>query len=288
MKVMMERILRKEHIRKDISKIPELAEDIRVNGLLNPVTVMALDDGDYQLLAGLRRVKAVQSLGQTQIAVNIVAPADAEAALRIEVSENEQREGFTFSEKMDYARLLEDIEKAKALERMLAGKSADPTDPGPEGGETRDIIGAKIGMSGRQYDRAKYVADNAPEEVIDQLDKGERSIRGTYDELRAQEKESTPNPRPQLPIDPLEEEMIQRARAFDALPPEGKIADLQRQLKEMRCRAVTAESEAEDWKRRYGIATDHKDSIIDMLKRQVAQLEAELEVVSAKLEAVIQ
>ncbi|GHU51781.1 hypothetical protein AGMMS49975_06280 [Clostridia bacterium] len=43
--------------------------------------------------------------------------------LKIEFSENEQREPFTYSEKMDYARLIEEIETAKAKERMLLGKS---------------------------------------------------------------------------------------------------------------------------------------------------------------------
>ncbi|GHU51783.1 hypothetical protein AGMMS49975_06290 [Clostridia bacterium] len=43
-------------------------------------------------------------------------------------------------------------------------------------------------MGKTSYDRAKYIAANAPEEVIDELDRGERTIRGTYDELRAKEK----------------------------------------------------------------------------------------------------
>ncbi len=131
---------------------------------------MMLDGGKYQLLAGLRRLKAVQSLGQTEIEVNVVFPADAEAALRIEISENEQREPFTYSEKMDYARLLEDIERAKAKERMLAGKKSCDTDPVPQGaqgqtGKTRDIVASKIGMGKTTYDRAKYIAENAPEAV---------------------------------------------------------------------------------------------------------------------------
>jgi ParB family chromosome partitioning protein len=99
MKAAIESIVIKERIRKDIPKIPELAEDIKINGLINPITVMAIDEGKYQLLAGLRRIKAVQTLGLAEIEISVVLPADAEAALRIEVSENEQREDFTFSEK---------------------------------------------------------------------------------------------------------------------------------------------------------------------------------------------
>ena len=179
-------------VRKEVAKIAELSEDIRANGLINPITVMSLDSGEYQLLAGLRRLRATEMLGHTEIAVNIVAPTDAEAMLRIEISENEQREPFTFSEQVDYGRMLEEIIKAKAQERMLSGKKSDDTDPvnhGAEGqGRSRDIVGSKIGMSGMQYDRAKYIAENASPEVIEELDKGERTIRGTYDELKNKEK----------------------------------------------------------------------------------------------------
>ena len=70
---------------------------------------MPVDGGEYRLLAGLRRVKAAQSLNWLEIEVNIVSPADAEAALCIEISENEQREPFTYTEKMHYASMFEDI-----------------------------------------------------------------------------------------------------------------------------------------------------------------------------------
>ena len=112
-------------IRKLTARIDELAQDIQKNGLINPITVMAVDGG-YQLLAGLRRLRAAQSLGWTEIDATVATPKDAEAALLIEHSENEQREAFTFSEKMDYAKLIAEIEKAKAKERMsLGGQGKD-------------------------------------------------------------------------------------------------------------------------------------------------------------------
>ena len=313
MTIAIERIIIKERIRKEITKISELAEDIRENGLLNPITVMMLDGGKYQLLAGLRRLKAVQSLGHTEIAVNVVFPADAEAALRIEISENEQREDFTYSEKMDFARLLEDIERAKAKERMMAGKSVSgPTDARPGGSETRDLVGARIGMSGRQYDRAKYIAENAPDEVIEQLDKGERNIYKTYNELRAKEKAAahltaddsaphTENPSKQndelftLKSETVSEEeqmkylskhdkeAARKLKEFNALPPEGKIKALEQQVFDMRVRAVAAESDLSEMKRRYDISVDHKDSIIESLKRQNTELIAALEEAEARI-----
>ena len=193
MQVQISKIKITDRIRKEITKIAELSEDIRANGLINPITVMSLADDEYQLLAGLRRLRATEMLGCEEIAVHVVAPADAEAQLRIEVSENEYREPFTFSEKMDFARLLEDIEREKAKGRKWAGIKIDDDDLPPQGaegrkGETREIVAEKIGMGKTTYDRAKYVAENAPEDVIDELDQGKRSIRGTYDEIKAKEK----------------------------------------------------------------------------------------------------
>ena len=137
MKVEISRIIVAERIRKEIAKVDELAVDIGVNGLINPITVMDVSDGDYRLIAGLRRLRAAQSLGWTEIDVNVVSPADAEAELRMEISENEEREPFTYTEKMDFARLLEEIEKARALDRMsIGGKGGFSKDSDKEGVDT--------------------------------------------------------------------------------------------------------------------------------------------------------
>ena len=121
MKIAIDRIKVMERIRKEITRIDELAEDIRQNGLINAITVMPLDGGEFQLLAGFRRMRAAQSLGWMEIEGHVVSPADAEAALRVEISENEQREPFTFTEKVYFGLLLEEIEAVKAKKRMSNG-----------------------------------------------------------------------------------------------------------------------------------------------------------------------
>jgi ParB family chromosome partitioning protein len=183
-----------ERIRKEILHIPELAENISQNGLIMPIAVMSLDNGEYQLLAGLRRLKAMTLLGKTDIQANIFPVCDAETALRIEYSENEQREKFTYSEMMDYTRLIEEIEKAKARERMLSGNNKPEKKEGsdlgryPRKGRVTDIIGEKIGMSGKQYERAKYIANHATPEQIEQLDSGEKKIKTIFREIKDSEK----------------------------------------------------------------------------------------------------
>ncbi|GHU90020.1 hypothetical protein FACS1894202_09150 [Clostridia bacterium] len=327
MKINISDIRVKERIRKEVTKIEELAEDIRQNGLISPIAVMSVDDDggrlpEYQLLAGLRRLRATEQNGETVIEANVFPASDAEAALKIEFAENEQREPFTFSEKMEYTRLIEDIETAKAKERMLSGKKADPVDGSPQGdsGKSRDVIGAKIGMSGRQYSRAKFVAEHAAPEVIEQLDKKETSVRKAYDNLRAAERTETvpktlaapvreqpavthvATPKCEPPkkqklsdkekeeramamLSPKDREAIERNNAFAAMSPNEKIIDLQRQLREERCRAVTAETELERLKVDLHNAVMHRDGTIHSLERQLENAHARIKELEGKQDA---
>jgi len=314
MKALIEKILIAERVRKEITKIDELAADIKANGLLHPITVMSLDGGEFRLLAGLRRLRALEILGETEIEVKAVSPANAEAELQIKISENEQREPFTFSETVDYGRLLDEIEAAKALERKAIGGKGGFEDV-PDGahlqkGRTRDIVSKKIGMGRTNYECAKYIAKKATPEIIDELDKGKRSIRGTYDELKKAENAAEPSEPeiieeveesdvdfqyddgdevtsqfdepPKTKTSPAgllskaDEEAIERNKAFNALSPQKKVVELQRQLKEERARAARAESELERLKELRHNDVFHKDGIINNLKERLAEAEARI------------
>ena len=47
-----------ERIREHICGMEEFARNIGTHGLINPITVMRLENGRYQLIAGLRRYEA--------------------------------------------------------------------------------------------------------------------------------------------------------------------------------------------------------------------------------------
>lgn len=178
-----------KRIRKDYGDITSLADDIQDRGLINPPVVTP----DYELIAGERRLEAMKKLDYKQIEVRVMSVEDQEHQLKIEISENEERKEFTYSEKMDYAKQLERIEAKKAKDRQtskLKQHKNTVTDQGPERkGETRDIVGKASGFgSGRTYSRAKYIYENADEETIKEVDEGKKSIRKAHDELRAKEK----------------------------------------------------------------------------------------------------
>ena len=66
-----------ERVRKDFGDLKNLAESIRRYGLINPITVMASDDG-YILIAGFRRLNAMKFLGNDTIPATVLSVKDAE------------------------------------------------------------------------------------------------------------------------------------------------------------------------------------------------------------------
>lgn len=81
---------------------------------------------------------------------------------------------------------LEDHYKAKAKERMLAGKKTDPT-PTLAGGEVRDQLASKAGVSHGTIDKVRFIEQKAKRETKRQLEKGEATINAVYHELQREE-----------------------------------------------------------------------------------------------------
>lgn len=170
-----------KRIRKDYGDISSLADDIEDRGLINPPVVTP----DYELIAGERRLRALKKLDYKQIEVRVMSVEDYEHQLKIEISENEERKEFTYSERMDYAQQLERIEEKKARERKAVKKQHMDRGPHVKKGNTRDIVGEASGFgSGRTYARAKYIYENADDETIKEVDEGKKSIRKAHDDLR--------------------------------------------------------------------------------------------------------
>jgi ParB family chromosome partitioning protein len=66
---------------------------------------------------------------------------------------------------MCWARRLEDVERLKAKQRMESGGVENF--PQGEQGKTRDTVAEQAGFgSGKQYEKAKFIADNADAETI--------------------------------------------------------------------------------------------------------------------------
>jgi hypothetical protein len=152
--------------RKKMGDLDGLAASIVQVGLLQPIVIGA----DQTLIAGQRRLEACRKLGWADVPVLTVSHlGDARLALIAEQDENTCREEMAVLEKASLGRAIEAMEKPKAKERQkeLGRTHGTPSGPGPEGaapehtGETRDIVGAAVGLSGSSYHRVKVVLEAA-------------------------------------------------------------------------------------------------------------------------------
>ena len=84
----------------DSSKITELAESIDEHGLLQPIVVRPIEDNMYEIIAGERRFRALQSLHKSQADVIIRHMNDEETAV-VALIENIQRENLSAVEEAE-------------------------------------------------------------------------------------------------------------------------------------------------------------------------------------------
>ncbi|MEW4286025.1 nucleoid occlusion protein [Priestia koreensis] len=106
-------------------KIHELALTIRTHGIIQPIVVRPISDDEYELIAGERRWRAVQTLGWEHIPAIIRTFNDAETA-SVALIENLQREELTsIEEALAYAKLLElhNLTQEALAQRLGKGQS---------------------------------------------------------------------------------------------------------------------------------------------------------------------
>lgn len=109
--------------RMDKDALDELSQSIRARGVVQPIVVRPLSDGDYEIIAGERRWRAAQLAGLDSVPV-VVRDIPDEAALVIALIENIQRED------------LNPIEEGTGLKRLL-----------DEFGLTHEQVAAGVGRS---------------------------------------------------------------------------------------------------------------------------------------------
>ncbi|MBC7389284.1 MAG: ParB/RepB/Spo0J family partition protein [Opitutaceae bacterium] len=90
----------------DEDALIELAESIKVQGIIQPITVRKLSEKEFQIISGERRFRASKLLGLTSIPA-YVRTADDQQMLEMALIENIQRENLNAIEiSLSYQRLL--------------------------------------------------------------------------------------------------------------------------------------------------------------------------------------
>src|SRR6185295_6118043 len=87
--------------------LQELADSIKSSGVLQPVLVRKIGPGDYQLVAGERRMRAAHLAGLVRVPA-IVRELDDRSTMEIALIENIQREDLSpIDEARAYQQLIE-------------------------------------------------------------------------------------------------------------------------------------------------------------------------------------
>lgn len=115
--------------RKDFAEeaLRELADSIRVQGIIQPITVRRLNDSQYQIISGERRVQASKLAGLSDIPAYIRVANDQQM-LEMALIENIQRED------------LNPLEIALSYQRLIAECSLKQEELGDRVGKKRSTV----------------------------------------------------------------------------------------------------------------------------------------------------
>lgn len=182
---------------------PGILESIKDSLVIEPLVVKNSEKG-YTILSGHQRWLGAEHLGIEKIPIKIVEfeseEEEKEVFLEADVTKNE-----TFSMKMRRADMWEPLAKKKAEERRRwKGKyRSEPTEDGykrlvkedidkSEKGPVREKLAPKFNWSPKKYYMARYIWRKHQEgeagNLVEELDKGERSVNSAYKRLKGREK----------------------------------------------------------------------------------------------------
>ena len=181
----------------DETSLEELAASIREHGVLQPILVRPLEDGEFQLIAGERRWRASKAAGLATIPA-LVEEIDDDTALEISIIENLQREDLSpLDEASMYDRMVRDhgysvrrlaqkIGKDKGyLENRL--RLADA----PE--EVRELVSLRKDTLSHAYELMKVDDPKKRRKLAGQVARGELTLIKLRDKIEGRPTRSAPD-----------------------------------------------------------------------------------------------
>ena len=107
----------------DQEAIRELGQSILTNGLLQPIIVRRLLDGEYELIAGERRLLAFRGLGKDKIPAIIEEYTDRQSAVFALIENLQRRDLHFFEEAEGIARLMMELGLTQLQVSQQLGKA---------------------------------------------------------------------------------------------------------------------------------------------------------------------
>ena len=106
----------------DAQSMSEIKQSISVHGLIQPITVRAIDQGRYQLISGERRLQACRQLGMERVPAFVRQAKEGEM-LEMALIENIQRESLNAIEiALSYQRLISECHLKQDELALRVGK----------------------------------------------------------------------------------------------------------------------------------------------------------------------
>lgn len=125
----------------DNEEMDSLVESIKEQGILSPLIVRPLENGEYEVISGHRRLHAAEKAGLTEVPA-LIYPLDRNEAILAVVDSNLHREHILPSEKaFAYKLKMEALkQQGKHTLSQVATKTDTAAEIGKETGESRDQI----------------------------------------------------------------------------------------------------------------------------------------------------
>lgn len=149
----------------DEDALKDLAASIKEVGVIQPLLVRPLADGEYELIAGERRLRASLMAGLTEVPV-VIRSIEEQASLELAIIENLQREDISA------------VESAKAFQGLIT-----------EFGLTQEEVAQKVGKSRTAVTNTLRLLQ-LPEEIQQSVQEGilseghARALLGAVDKAR--------------------------------------------------------------------------------------------------------
>lgn len=166
----------------DPDKMRELVESVREYGILEPLLVRPLADGEYELVAGERRYRAAKEVGLDTIPI-VSRELNDQDAIRIALVENLQREDLNPVEETEAILNLLSIELNLSKEDVtsLLNQAANAKKRGQEltGNVSRqieqvsEVLSSIADITPETFRTARLPLLNLPPDILDSLRQGQ-------------------------------------------------------------------------------------------------------------------
>jgi len=178
--------------------LDELSASIREHGVLQPILVRPLDDGEFQLIAGERRWRASMAAGLATIPA-LVEEIDDDTALEISIIENLQREDLSpLDEAAMYDRMVRDHGYSVRRLAQKLGKDKGYLENrlrlADAPAEVRELVSLRKDTLSHAYELMKVDDPKKRKRLAAQVARGELTLIKLRDKIEGRPSRSAPGP----------------------------------------------------------------------------------------------